>query len=246
MPSSNSQFSGGGKFPLTRHSVVQAARSENAEEKARALDLLFAAYWKPVYKYIRLKFSQEPQDAQDLTQGFFADIVVPGRLLARLDSSKGSFRPYLKQAVRNYVISGIRARHRKKREALEEVRPDQWSDVGWERLNLQAQTSPDVAFHQAWARELLAEAMSRVKSICEQRGQVEHLNLFLGRYLSDSSEPPSWRELGAAFGLEEKIARSRSDTVARHFRVVLRQMLREELSSEESIDQEIATLLAFV
>jgi DNA-directed RNA polymerase specialized sigma24 family protein len=231
-------------FPKTSWTLIAEARAPNPSARA-AKEEFARRYARPVREYIAA-VTGDHQEAEELTQGFFADIVVPGRLLARLDSSKGSFRPYLKQAVRNYVISGIRARHRKKREAFEDVRPDQWSDVGWERLNLQAQTSPDVAFHQAWVRALLAEAMSRVKSICEQRGQVEHLNLFLGRYLSDSSEPPSWRELGAAFGLEEKIARSRSDTVARHFRIVLRQMLREELSSEESIDQEIATLLAFV
>jgi hypothetical protein len=50
MTPNETQFGGGGAFPRTRHSVVQAARSENAEEKSRALDLLFAAYWKPVYK----------------------------------------------------------------------------------------------------------------------------------------------------------------------------------------------------
>lgn len=232
-------------FPIsTSWTLIAEARAPNPG--ARPAQEEFARrYSRPVREYIAA-VTGDQREAEELTQGFFADVVVPGRLLALLDASKGSFRPYLKQAVRNYVISTIRSRHRKKRQALEEVRPDQWSDAGWERLNLQAGTSPDMAFHQAWVRALLADALARVKAICEQRGQVEHLNLFLGRYLSDAPEPPSWRELGATFGLEEKIARSRSDTVARHFRIVLRQMLREEVSSEESVDEEIATLLAFV
>lgn len=47
----------GGDFPQTRWSVVVAARSSDSTERSRALDVLFSAYWKPVYKYIRLKFS---------------------------------------------------------------------------------------------------------------------------------------------------------------------------------------------
>jgi len=65
----------GGNFPPTRWSVIEAARSGNANERDQALDVLFAAYWKPVYKYIRLKYSQSPDAAQDLTQGFFVELL---------------------------------------------------------------------------------------------------------------------------------------------------------------------------
>src|SRR5215470_926677 len=54
MPPKQSIVQGGQNFPPTRWSVVAAARSDDSAERARALDVLFAAYWKPVYKYIRL------------------------------------------------------------------------------------------------------------------------------------------------------------------------------------------------
>jgi hypothetical protein len=66
---------GGGNFPPTRWSVVAAVRSDDSAERTRALDVLFAAYWKPVYKYIRLKFSMPREEAQDLVQGFFAELL---------------------------------------------------------------------------------------------------------------------------------------------------------------------------
>ncbi|HYK38429.1 MAG TPA: hypothetical protein VEU98_00290, partial [Candidatus Eremiobacteraceae bacterium] len=65
----------GESFPATRYSVLAAASSANFEERSRALDVLFSAYWKPIYKYLRLKYSREPQDAQDLTQGFFMELL---------------------------------------------------------------------------------------------------------------------------------------------------------------------------
>ena len=65
-------------------------------------------------------------------------------------------------------------------------------------------------------------------------------------YLCDAPEPPSWRELGTTVGIDEKAARSRTETVARHFRLVLREILREEAGTEESVDEEIAALLALL
>ncbi len=71
----DSQVRGGDKFPATRLSVIDAARSREPGERSRALEILFAAYWKAVYKYVRLKWNRPAQDAQDLTQGFFAELL---------------------------------------------------------------------------------------------------------------------------------------------------------------------------
>jgi RNA polymerase sigma factor (sigma-70 family) len=231
-------------FPGTSWTLLAAAQDAGTEGRD-AREEFARRYLRPVRNYISA-VTGDYVEAEELTQGFFADVVAPGRLLARLDRERGSFRPYLKQAVRNYVITEMRSRGRKKRRADEELRPDDWSGDGWERLNLQAQASADVAFHEAWVRSLLQEALEKVKALCEQKGQSDHLDLFAGRYLCEAPEPPSWRDLGAAFGLDEKTARSRADTVARQFRAVLREMLREDLPSEKDIDREIATLLAFV
>jgi hypothetical protein len=46
---------GQGRFPATRWSLIAAARSAEPEARQRALKILVASYWKPVYKYIRLR-----------------------------------------------------------------------------------------------------------------------------------------------------------------------------------------------
>src|SRR5512140_2459237 len=58
-------------FPGTRHSIVAAIRSGDANDRRSAFDALVTAYWKPVFKYVRLKWHASPDDAADLTQGFF-------------------------------------------------------------------------------------------------------------------------------------------------------------------------------
>ena len=66
---------GGDRFPPTRRSVIEAVRSIDTEERESALESLCAAYWKPVYKYVRLRWNRTPDAAQDLTQGFFVELL---------------------------------------------------------------------------------------------------------------------------------------------------------------------------
>ena len=63
------------RFPATRWSIIAGVRSEDRAERTRALDTLCEAYWKPVYKYVRLRWNRAAPDAQDLTQGFFAEML---------------------------------------------------------------------------------------------------------------------------------------------------------------------------
>ena len=58
-------------FPLTRDSVLVELRSEDREKRERAWESLAAAYWRPVYCHIRLRWNASREDAQDLTQDFF-------------------------------------------------------------------------------------------------------------------------------------------------------------------------------
>jgi DNA-directed RNA polymerase specialized sigma24 family protein len=210
-------------FPQTSWTLLSEVRRKDSIG-ATALAEFTRRYYRPASAYIAA-IVQDSDKAEEIAQEFFITVVLSGRLLARLDRAKGSFRPYLKQALRHYVIDAKRKQERKKRRALEEAfRPDGWT-AGWERLGPADQLAPDAAFHAAWVRTLLEDALARVQQLCEAKGQTEHLAVFLGRYLSESVDPPSWRELGMAYGIDEKAARSRAETVARHFRLVLRELL---------------------
>jgi len=82
-------------FPTTRRSVVQALRSDDSSVRTRAFDTLVAIYWKPLYKFARITWNRVPEDAEDLTQAFFAR-VFERESLAGFDAHKAAFRTYLR------------------------------------------------------------------------------------------------------------------------------------------------------
>src|SRR6266699_4044464 len=105
---------GGDRFPPTRRSVIEAVRSIDAEERERALEALCAAYWKPIYKYVRWRWNWAANDAQDLTQGFFAELLER-ELLDKFDPKKSRLRTYLRVCVDSFVMNEDKADRRRKR-----------------------------------------------------------------------------------------------------------------------------------
>src|SRR5215470_7961158 len=105
---------GGDRFPPTRRSVIEAVGSIDADERERALEMLCAAYWKPIYKYIRLRWNRPADEAQDLTQGFFVE-VLERELLEKFDPKKSRLRTYLRVCVDSFVLNEDKAGRRQKR-----------------------------------------------------------------------------------------------------------------------------------
>jgi hypothetical protein len=175
-----------------------------------------------------------------LTQRFFETVVLSGRLLTRADRKKGSFRPYLKQAIRNFLVDEYR---REARAVNPDIRPDAL-EGGWEGIVSESAPGPDQALLREWARSLVAMALDRLEKACHDNDQTQHFQLFVHRYLADAEHPPPWRQVGEAFGLDEKIARSRAETASRRFRTLLRDLIASDIGSEDDIDEELQAVIA--
>ena len=102
------------RFPRTRHSLIHEIQGDNQRLRARAIEAILAAYWKPVYKYVRLRWRESNEDAKDLTQGFFTRLLEKDAL-ARYDTAKGGFRTYLRACLDSYLANEHRAERRLKR-----------------------------------------------------------------------------------------------------------------------------------
>jgi len=229
---------GAGLFPQTSWTLLAAAAG-SGDGRAAAREEFFARYYRPVRAYIGA-ILRDPEQADELTQSFFERAVLSGRLLNAADRSKGSFRPFLKQALRNFVKDHFR---RRPAGGSSTLHPDAGAH-GWDSLAGGPQVaSVEDEYHRAWVRNLLEIALNRVAATCAAKGQDQHFQMFCGRYLNESGEEPSWRDLGQPFDLDEKAARNRTETVARHFRFVLRHMLAEETGSGPAADAELAELL---
>jgi RNA polymerase sigma factor (sigma-70 family) len=226
------------QFPSTKWELLAEA-SPQGEQSAAALNEFADRYYLAVRAFIAA-VARNPVDADDLTQRFFETVVLSGRLLTRVDRGKGSFRPYLKQAIRNFLVDEHR---REARSVHPDIRPDGVDD-GWSTIVTDSSPAPDAELLRAWARSLVGMAVARLETICRENDQEQHFQLFAQRYLADPDHPPSWRDVGAAFGLDEKIARSRAETAVRHFRVLLRNLVASDMGSEKGIDEELHAVIA--
>lgn len=228
-------------LPPTSWSLLGLAAG-NGPGSAGALDTFVHRYYEPVFEYLAA-LSGSPEGARDLTQSFFTSRILEGSILARGNGSLGSFRCYLKRAVRNFYVDTVRNDRRLKRGGDAAMVPVEFVE---HLADPAVDSEPARSFHSAWIRSLLREALLRVGDECNAHGQGSHLEIFAARYLSDADPVLSWAQLGEAHGVDEKAARGRAETVARRFRRVLRDMLRVELGSAHAVDEELLVMQALL
>jgi len=226
------------RFPSTSWELLAGA-ARRGEGAATARNEFAERYYGAVRAYIAA-LTRGASQTDDLTQRFFEAVVLSSPLLARADHDKGRFRHYLKQAIRNFLIGEHRQRSRL---TANEVPFDDATE-GWSLMAAEASPSPDEQMMRAWAQSLVAMALSRLEGVCEEKRQREHFQMFVRRYVDDPDRPPSWSQVGGPFGLDEKTARNRTETAARQFRSLLRQLIASDIGAGEDIDRELQEMLA--
>src|ERR1700682_5020047 len=172
------------KFPLTRWSVIDAARSDDPAEQARALDTLFAAYWKPVYKYVRVRWNRPAEDAQDLTQGFFAELLER-ELLAKYDPAKSRLRTYLRLCVDSFVMNQEKYVNRQKRGgaaiplALDfPAAEGELAGLAIDPASIPSPESLEDFFEKQWIRSLFALAVEDLRQLSQRHDRDRTFRLF--------------------------------------------------------------------
>lgn len=190
-------------FPQTRHSVLIAAKNDNAAVREQAFDELVAAYWKPVYKYIRIKWSASNEDAKDLTQEFFAAAFAKS-FFKPYDAGRSKFRTYLRTCVDGIVLNARKASTRIKRGGNMEILSLDFEAAEREMATKPPRkgVGPEEFFEREWIRSLFAMAVDDLRAQCDRTGKSTHFTLF-ERY--DLDPPidgrPSYAELAAEFGI---------------------------------------------
>ena len=100
-------------FATTHWSVVLAAGQDDSAPAQRALEILCRGYWYPIYVYVRRK-GYGPDEAQDLTQEFFAQLIAKEHLRLA-DRKKGKFRTFLLTMLDYFLAREWSRAHRQKR-----------------------------------------------------------------------------------------------------------------------------------
>jgi DNA-directed RNA polymerase specialized sigma24 family protein len=241
----NSELAGG-DFPRTRYSIVLLARSGDADVRRLATNSVVDAYWKPVYKYIRFKWKAPKEDAEDLTQGFFAR-VIDTSFFTRFDSSRARFRTYLRLCIDGFVANEKKAAGRFKRGGgAEHVALDFESAEGeFRRVEIPEGTDPEQVFRHEWIRGLFEFAVERLESRCSSTGKEICFRLF-ERYDLDgtaSAGKLTYTDLSAEFSLPVTQVTNHLAFARREFRAIVLQRLRELCGSEEEFREDVREIL---
>ncbi|HYL85158.1 MAG TPA: sigma-70 family RNA polymerase sigma factor [Candidatus Angelobacter sp.] len=234
---------GGDRFPPTRRSVLEAVRSIDAEERQRALEALCAAYWKPVYKYVRLRWNRPAEEAQDLTQGFFLE-VLERKLLEKFDPRKSRLRTYLRVCVDSFVSNEHKAAQRQKRGgALPHVALDfaaAEQELGQSAMDPAAIPSPESLeefFEKEWIRSLFGLAVEELRKFCIERERERTFHLFEA-YDLDSNDKISYEQLAREYAIPVTDVTNALSWARREFRRIALEHLRELCGSEEEFHRE--------
>jgi RNA polymerase sigma factor (sigma-70 family) len=229
-------------FPVTRHSIVAAIRSERTEVRRSAFDALVHAYWKPVFKYVRLKWHASPDEAADLTQAFFLRAFEKD-FFASFDPGRARFRTFLRTCLDRFVANARQAEGRLKRGGGAIVVPIDLPEAERELELQNAVTDFDAFFHREWLRGLFAAAASELRSACAARGRPQRFAMFEQYDLAaDDAERPSYRELASRFGVPATDVTNELAAARREFRRLVLAALRDQCSSDEEFEAESRAL----
>jgi RNA polymerase sigma factor (sigma-70 family) len=199
---------------------------------ADALDQVIALYWKPVYRFVRLKFRKDNEDAKDITQGFFTS-ALERDFFTSFDPAKASFRTYIRMAVERYAANQYAAATRQKR----------GGNTQFETIDDQAITteSPEQAFEREWQRQLFALAIEDLRKHCQETGRQTHFQIFDAYDLSDET-PPSYADLALQHSLSETTVTNYLAWARRTLRAFVTERLRRTTSGAQELHQEARRL----
>ncbi|MHC4241663.1 MAG: RNA polymerase sigma factor [Planctomycetota bacterium] len=237
----------GGTFLTTHWSLIKEAGSSEEEKNQALVSLLLNRYWKPVYCYLRRKRYNNEQ-AKDLTQGFFQEVVLGQHLIEKADAAKGRFRSLLLIALNRY-LGDVRERETAQKRmpkghfvSIDRVEPP-------EIPQSIARSTPECTFDYSWISTLLEQVLEKVERECQEDGKDVHWSIFCERVLypiMDRGNPPSLKEIAAQYGIsDESKASNMIVTVKRRLQVALKQHLRESVTSEEYMAGELEKIRQF-
>ncbi len=222
-------------FPETHWSQLLELSNPAHPAHRQHLDALIRRYWKPLYYYIRALRRYSSEEAEDVTQDFF-EMLLRRVDFAELSPDRGSFRAFLKTALRRFVISADRKRELRDTDLLRFGELDK----GWMELLMQGQMTPEEAFDRAWARDVMEEAMSRIRATMELEGKPKLFAIFHA-YTMEGSE--TYEELAKKHGMSVDDVRNGLRTVREKGRELIKDILRDYLFPDEDIEAELRFIL---
>ncbi len=229
------------EFKTTIWRVVLDAGNDSESVVQQALEQLCEAYWFPLYAYVRRQ-GHSPEDAQDLTQAFFARFLERG-YFARADPERGKFRTFLLSSLKYFLHEEWRRNQRLKRgggKVFQPIAPEEAEN----RYTAEPSDglSPDVLYDRRWAEALLEQVMARLARDYESTGRTA-VYTRLQQFLWGRQAEVSYAEMGAELGMAEGAVKVAVHRLRQRFRDLLREEVANTAQTPEQVEEELRHLM---
>ena len=230
------------RFATTRWSLVLQARGATSPVSKMALSELCAAYWLPLYTFVR-RHSRDGHEAQDLTQGFFAQLLSKN-YLNDAQPNHGRFRSFLLAAVKHFL-----ANERDKVQTLKRGGGIVLHSLDWQRgedrfqLEPVDNVTPERLFEREWALALLDRVLERLTTEQQAAGKQAQFEV-LSDFLTHDRTAVNYAAAAERLQTSEDAARVAAHRLRKRYRQLLRDEIAQTTQSPEEISDELRCLFA--
>jgi RNA polymerase sigma-70 factor (ECF subfamily) len=230
------------QFHTTHWSLVAAAAQGGSEPSSAALAALCAAYWSPLYGYLR-RSGYALHDAQDLTQEFFARLLERD-FFAAADRERGRFRSFLLASLKHFVANRHKAARAQKRGGGKAILSlDFPAAEAVHQSAARNDRTPEQEFEQQWATLLLERVLSGVEQTYADQGKTEQFAA-LREFLTAGDEHRPYRDVAAEMQTTEAAVKMAVHRLRRTYREALRAEIAHTLADPADVDEEMKDLFA--
>lgn len=233
---------GAQQFPSTCWSQilhsVDAGIGPDSPSPRPYMESLAGNYWRPVYAYIRSRWSKSNEDAKDLTQDFFAWVMESG-FVSRADPARGSFRGFLKVALEHFLTDAERKNRRVKRGGglqIESMSQAADEDPVFDVVD-HGQQPPEAILDTVWRREVLRRVVDGLEDGYRCEGRLAYFEVFRAYFLDDADV--TYADLAATHEISTNDVSNYLQHAKKRYREVLRQALADTVETPDALQVEI-------
>ena len=232
-----------GVFPDTRWTMVLRAAGEGgSHDSRRAMEDLCCAYWRPVYVASR-RHGLSHEDAEDLTQTFFADLVATNSI-HRVSPDAGRLRWFLQASLRHHLSHWRdRAMAAKRGGGREPLRLDMSGAENYYHLIPADKLTPEVLYDRHWMLALMDRAMATLSDEQSSRGRSAFF-ASVRPALTAEGTGSCYAAIAAEHGLTEAAVKMAVVRLRTRLREIIRAEIGETVATPEEVDDEIRHLFA--
>lgn len=229
------------QFATTRWSIVLAAGQAGSLQSRRALESLCETYWLPAYAYMR-RVVARVEDAQDLTQGFFAHLLEKDAI-AKADPERGRFRAFLLTALKNFLANERhKARAEKRGGGKAALSLDFESGESRCQIEPSHELTPERLFERRWVLTLLDLVLDQLRIELTEQGKEPHFEK-LKAALTGDMDSAGYEQAAETLGITAAAAKQAAYRMRKRYRELFRLEVARTVADDSEVDDEIGRLL---